>query len=109
MIEPVLSPEVADALAAGRAVVALESTIFSHLGLPSPANHEALRHCLQAVRDRGAVPAVTAQDLGAQRTAVTATLIVGNNTVSWSPTITVHVPAGAVAGTYSGTITHSVS
>jgi len=55
-----LAPDVADALAAGRPVVALESTIFSNLGLPSPANAEALSRCLAAVRDGGAVPAVTA-------------------------------------------------
>jgi pseudouridine-5'-phosphate glycosidase len=60
VIEPVVSPEVRDALADGRAVVALESTIFSHLGLPSPANAEALDRCCRAVRDGGAVPAVTA-------------------------------------------------
>lgn len=53
------SEEVAAALAAGRPVVALESTIFSHLGLPSPANAEALSRCLTVVRDGGAVPAVT--------------------------------------------------
>lgn len=60
MIQPVLSDDVARALADGRAVVALESTIFSNLGLPSPANAEALDRCLAAVRDGGAVPAVTA-------------------------------------------------
>lgn len=60
MTEPVLSPEVADALHAGRAVVALESTIFSNLGLPSPANREALERCIAAVRANAAVPAVTA-------------------------------------------------
>lgn len=60
MIEPLLSPEVADAVAAGEPVVALESTIFSHLGLPTPANAEALDRCLAAVREGGAVPAVTA-------------------------------------------------
>ncbi len=60
MIAPVVSAEVADALAAARPVVALESTIFSHLGLPSPANGEALDHCLAAIRAGGAVPAVTA-------------------------------------------------
>lgn len=60
MISPQVSEEVADALADGRPVVALESTIFSHLGLPSPANAEALARCLAAVRDGGAVPAVTA-------------------------------------------------
>lgn len=56
----VLSAEVAAAVSAGTPVVALESTIFSHLGLPSPANLEALERCEQAVRSVGAVPAVTA-------------------------------------------------
>lgn len=60
MIQPVLSDDVARALADGRPVVALESTIFSNLGLPSPANAEALDRCLNAVRDGGAIPAVTA-------------------------------------------------
>lgn len=55
-----VSTAVAAALAAGRPVVALESTIFSNLGLPAPANGKALRQCLAAVRDGGAEPAVTA-------------------------------------------------
>ena len=55
-----VAPEVADALSDGRAVVALESTIFSNLGLPSPANREALERCIAALRTSGAVPAVTA-------------------------------------------------
>jgi len=55
-----VSPEVAGALAAGRPVVALESTIFSPFGLPAPANCEALDRCLAAVREGGATPAVTA-------------------------------------------------
>jgi pseudouridine-5'-phosphate glycosidase len=40
MPTPILTPEVDAALAAGRPVVALESTIISH-GLPRPRNHEA--------------------------------------------------------------------
>jgi pseudouridylate synthase len=55
-----VSGAVAAALAAGRPVVALESTIFSQLGLPAPANRDALRRCLAAVRAGGAEPAVTA-------------------------------------------------
>jgi len=55
-----VSPEVAGALAEGRPVVALESTIFSPFGLPAPANREALDRCLAAVREGGATPAVTA-------------------------------------------------
>jgi len=57
---PVISPEVAAALAAKQPVVALESTIFSNLGLPSPANREALERCIAVIRGHGAVPAVTA-------------------------------------------------
>jgi pseudouridine-5'-phosphate glycosidase len=60
VLEPVLAPDVASALADGAPVVALESTIFSNLGLPSPANGEALDRCVGAVRAGGAVPAVTA-------------------------------------------------
>ena len=55
-----VSDEVRDALADGRPVVALESTIFSRLGLPAPRNADALEACLAAVRDGGAVPALTA-------------------------------------------------
>lgn len=60
MIRPVPSTDVRDALERGAPIVALESTIFSHLGLPSPANREALERCEAAVRAAGAVPAVTA-------------------------------------------------
>lgn len=54
-----LSPEVADALAAGRPVVALESTIISH-GLPRPRNHEAALEFEQILRDKGVTPATIA-------------------------------------------------
>jgi len=60
VLELAVSPNVADALHDGRAVVALESTIFSNLGLPSPANRDALDRCTAAIRAGGAVPAVTA-------------------------------------------------
>ena len=60
MISPQLSSEVAEAVGDGWAIVALESTIFSNLGLPSPSNADALERCIAAVRDGGAVPAVTA-------------------------------------------------
>lgn len=53
------SPEVAAALAAGRPVVALESTLISH-GLPYPDNVAVARASEAAVRDAGAVPASVA-------------------------------------------------
>lgn len=55
----VVEPKVRQALAEGRPVVAMESTNYSTLGLPAPANAEALARCQAAVRRGGAVPAVT--------------------------------------------------
>src|SRR5260370_20298440 len=52
-------PEVADALAAGRPVVALESTLIAH-GLPWPLNRETAHAAEEAVRVEGAVPATVA-------------------------------------------------
>jgi pseudouridine-5'-phosphate glycosidase len=57
--ELVLSPEVADALTAGRPVVALESTLLAH-GLPRPDNRKAADDVEAAVRRGGAVPATIA-------------------------------------------------
>jgi len=47
-------------------------------------------------------------NLNRSRAVVTASEITGNNVASWTPTITLKIPAGVVAGTYKGTITHSV-
>ncbi|WP_336080360.1 pseudouridine-5'-phosphate glycosidase [Thalassospira sp. CH_XMU1448-2] len=54
-----IAPEVAEALAAGKPVVALESTIISH-GMPYPQNLETAQAVEQDVRDNGAVPATIA-------------------------------------------------
>lgn len=52
-------PEVAAALDAGRAVVALESTIITH-GMPWPQNMEMAQTVEQDIRDGGAIPATIA-------------------------------------------------
>ncbi|ABZ77588.1 pseudouridine-5'-phosphate glycosidase [Shewanella schlegeliana] len=54
-----INPEVAAALAAGKPVVALESTIISH-GMPYPQNVETALKVEQIIRDNGAVPATIA-------------------------------------------------
>ena len=59
----VIGDEVAVALAAGRAVVALESSLIAQ-GLPVPHNLETALAAEAAVRDSGAVPATTAIDNG---------------------------------------------
>ncbi|MDE0656991.1 MAG: pseudouridine-5'-phosphate glycosidase [Acidimicrobiaceae bacterium] len=53
-----IGSEVADALSSGAPVVALESTIFSELGLPEPANRECFQRVQAAVWTAGAVPAL---------------------------------------------------
>jgi pseudouridine-5'-phosphate glycosidase len=55
----VVAPEVAAALAAGRPVVALESTLISH-GLAYPHNLEVATASEAAVRESGAIPATVA-------------------------------------------------
>ena len=53
------SPEVAEALAAGKPVVALESTIISH-GMPYPQNVQTALQVEATIRENGAVPATIA-------------------------------------------------
>ena len=53
------APEVAEALAAGKPVVALESTIISH-GMPYPQNVETALEVERIIRDAGATPATIA-------------------------------------------------
>lgn len=65
-----LSAEVADALARGAAVVALESTIISH-GLPRPRNLEVATELEAIVRKEGAVPATIAVLDGVPRVGLT--------------------------------------
>ncbi|MFI6643639.1 pseudouridine-5'-phosphate glycosidase [Streptomyces sp. NPDC050504] len=57
--KPMLAEEVRDALAEGRPVVALESTIIAH-GLPRPRNLAVAEELESLVRSRGAVPATVA-------------------------------------------------
>ncbi|HEY2238855.1 MAG TPA: hypothetical protein VGI21_08695 [Streptosporangiaceae bacterium] len=47
--------------------------------------------------------------LGSAKTAFTGSLESGSTSASWNPTVTVTLPSNIAAGTYSGTITHSVA
>jgi pseudouridine-5'-phosphate glycosidase len=61
-----IAPEVGEALAGGRSVVALESALITH-GLPRPRNLEVARQVEDAVREGGAVPATIALVAGEAR------------------------------------------
>ena len=54
-----IKPEIAEAIEAGKPVVALESTILSH-GMPFPQNVEFAHKVEEIVRAEGAIPATTA-------------------------------------------------
>ncbi|MBT2365781.1 hypothetical protein J7E88_10765 [Streptomyces sp. ISL-10] len=57
----------------------------------------------------GQATSAQAQSLSVPRTAFTKTSGNGNNTTAWQPTLILAVPATAVGGTYTGTVTHSVA
>ena len=66
-----VNPEVAAALAEGKPVVALESTIISH-GMPYPQNVETALKVEQIIRENGAVPATIAVIGGRLKAGLTA-------------------------------------
>jgi hypothetical protein len=57
----------------------------------------------------GQLLAANMQSLSVSRTAFRSTGLVLSISTSWNPTIVIDIPDAAVAGTYSGTITHSVA
>jgi pseudouridine-5'-phosphate glycosidase len=100
-----VSPEVAAALAGGRPVVALESTLISH-GLPYPANLEVAAASEAAVRDAGAVPATVAildgrllVGLGQAQLAALATAPAGSVRKAARPSLAAALASGGWAAT----------
>ena len=57
----------------------------------------------------GQLTALQAVTLAQSRTAFSSSGLLSNLSTSWNPTIVINIPAAAVAGTYTGTITHSVA
>ena len=57
----------------------------------------------------GQPTAAAAQDLSVARTAFSARGLALSVSLAWNPTLIVNVPESAVAGTYTGTITHSAA
>lgn len=57
----------------------------------------------------GQLSALDAVALDTAKTAFSLTAGVGNNSSTWAPTLIVNVPGSAVAGNYTGIVTHSVA
>jgi hypothetical protein len=55
------------------------------------------------------VPTLVPMALSTPQVAFAHTGVIGSQTTTWDPTVTITVPADAVAGTYTGTLTHSIA
>jgi len=100
-----VAPEIAEAIRAGRPVVALESTLISH-GLPWPRNLEVAVAAETAVRSRGAIPATVAIFggrllVGVDRTGLEAlaTAIPGSIAKASRPSLATALASGSWAAT----------
>jgi len=84
---------------AGHTVAALNNaTAYSGVATPT------------GVAVPGATTAVTPVNIwGTGGAVLTLTSVVGSGGASYNPTVTVAIPAGSVAGTYTGTVTQTVS
>jgi hypothetical protein len=61
------------------------------------------------IRTPGQLTSVQKQSLAVPRNAFSAVGSLVSNSTSWNPTIVVTIPANAIAGSYTATITHSVA
>ena len=98
-----IKPDIAAALAAGKPVVALESTIITH-GMPYPANAETALAVEEEVRRAGALPATIAVidgrcRIGLEREALDALAARGDAQKASRRDLAAVVAAGGAAGT----------
>lgn len=89
------------------------STTFARTGGGADSTSTAVSYNSGAVTSTGTVTPASAGATTMSPTiaanVVTTTLVSGNNTASFTPTLTVTMPASALAGTYIGTVTTSVA
>lgn len=98
----------------GTATWAVSAASTAFVGArPIPSSSTAVSYLGDAVTTGGpgtsTVPAGVATTLTTTAVSVVAaTAVSGNNTASWTPVLSVTMPAGALADTYSGTVTTSI-
>lgn len=88
-------------------VASAASTTFTGLGL---SVSDGVTYTNGTVTETGTntVAAANGVSITAEAAVATATGVSGNNTASWNPTLNVSMPAGALAGAYTGTVTTSL-
>ena len=88
-------------------VASAASTTFTGTGL-SVSNGVAYTNGTVTETGTNTVAAVSGLSITTVKPVATATEVSGNNTASWNPTLDVSMPAGALAGVYTGTVTTSL-
>jgi hypothetical protein len=77
--------------------------------IPAQDAQYAIAGLAEAIGPATFTPVSAIQLSASPQAVVSATNVSGNTTVSWDPAIQVSVPATAISGDYTATITHSVS
>ncbi|SCG70464.1 hypothetical protein [Micromonospora humi] len=104
-------------------VVTVASTDFTHSGTGPLISSADVYYCSGPATSSGGVgnfnpgqlgpctapPPPVGVSLSSSQTAFTHTAGIGVNTASWTPSLSVQIPLNAVAGSYTGTITHTVT
>lgn len=88
-------------------VASAASSTFTGTGL-STSNGVAYTNGTVTETGTNTVAAASALSITSAAAVATATAVSGNNTASWNPTLDVSMPAGALAGDYSGVVTTSI-
>jgi len=78
---------------------------------PGSTHSTGVSYTSGAVTNTGTVTVVGSSpaSIASAATVVAGTAVSGNNTASWTPSLTVALPADALAGAYTGTVTTSVA
>ncbi|QLQ35185.1 hypothetical protein [Micromonospora robiginosa] len=104
-------------------VVTVASTDFTHSGTGPLIPSSDVYYCSGPATTTGGVgtftpgqlgpctapPPPVGDALGSSQTAFTHASGIGVNNATWTPSLSVQIPLNAVAGTYTGTITHTVT
>jgi hypothetical protein len=89
-------------------VTSAESSTFTGTGLSVSSGVAYTNGTVTETGTNTVAAATAAAIMGAELPVATATLVSGNNTAAWNPTLDVSMPAGALAGDYEGTVTTSL-
>jgi hypothetical protein len=90
-------------------VVSGASTVFTGAGLSISSSVTYSPLTIVKTGIATVTPAAANTTIDTEVALLSATAVIGNNTASWAPGLTVNMPAGSLAGDYAGTVTTSIA